>query len=525
MSLGLFDVVGPIMHGPSSNHTGGANRIGYVAAKLIGGEAQNYTFCFHPIFMKMFTGHRTHIALLAGCLGMREYEDACNDSKKIADEKGIRVTYRPIEDEKVDRNTMRILAERDGIHWNINGISVGGGNILITRINGIETHLDGNRWCYLFLLRAGSPIERISNHLEEICPSAKRTYGTTAEGELLLLEAKTPFSASTLVSIDNVMGNYVFLRRSVEPMTLFPNCTENPPLFTTFEDFLSLCRTRPMIDVIYEYEITRSGRSREEILSQAMAIVDVIDCSMQRGRKGNNPLLCGYCSGSDGYMVEQWRQSGKSIVGDVFNDAVAGALSMAEVSASAGRVVAVPTSGSAGGLPGALFATAKRFGSSREKLAEAFLVSAAVGVLAGNRCSFSGSIGGCQAEIGIGAGMGAAGAVYLAGGSAEAACHGFCFAIKETLGLVCDPLAGPVEVPCIKRNAMGAVVALMGAEMALAGVRSVVPPDQVLTALRDVQDRMPTELRGACVGGLAASPIAKELQQMWATKLAATGEV
>lgn len=342
--------------------------------------------------------------------------------------------------------------------------------------NGIETHLDGNRWCYLFLLRAGSPIERISNHLEEICPSAKRTYGTTAEGELLLLEAKTPFSASTLVSIDNVMGNYVFLRRSVEPMTLFPNCTENPPLFTTFEDFLSLCRTRPMIDVIYEYEITRSGRTREEILSQAMAIVDVIDCSMQRGRKDNNPLLCGYCSGSDGYMVEQWRQSGKSIVGDVFNDAVAGALSMAEVSASAGRVVAVPTSGSAGGLPGALFATAKRFGSSREKLAEAFLVSAAVGVLAGNRCSFSGSIGGCQAEIGIGAGMGAAGAVYLADGSAEAACHGFCFAIKETLGLVCDPLAGPVEVPCIKRNAMGAVVALMGAEMALAGVRSVAPP-------------------------------------------------
>ncbi len=203
---------------------------------------------------------------------------------------------------------------------------------------------------------------------------------------------------------------------------------------------------------------------------------------------------------------------------------MAGALAMAEISASAGRVVAVPTSGSAGGLPGALFAVAKRFNAPREKLAEAFLVAATVGMLTGNLCSFSGSIGGCQSEVGIGAGMGAAGAVYLADGTAEQACHGFCFAIKETLGLVCDPIAGPVEVPCIKRNAMGAAVAIMGAEMALAGVRSVIPPDQVVLALQDVQQRMPTELRAACVGGLACVPLAKELRQVWEDKLAGMGE-
>ena len=524
MSLGLFDVVGPIMHGPSSNHTGGANRIGYVAGKLIGGEATDYEFWFHPIFMKMFMGHRTHIAILAGCLGMREYDDDCNDSWKIAQKKGIRVTYHPIEDEEVDRNTMRIVAEKDGVHWNINGISIGGGSILVTRINGVETGMDGNCWCYLYLLKEGG--ENAAARIREALSPVRCVSGRTPEGELVFFETNSPLTGQQRTEAEAIFGKEaIILSREVEPMTIFSDCTGNRPLFSTFAEFLALCRDRPMIDVIYEYEENRSGRTREENLAQAMRVVDVIDESMTRARKGNNPLLCGYCSGSDGYMVDRWAKSGKSIAGGVFNDAMAGALSMAEVSACGGRVVAVPTSGSAGGLPGALFAVAKRFDAPKEKLAEAFLVSAAMGVMVGNRCSFSGSIGGCQVEVGVGAGMGAAGCVYLADGSAEAACHAFSFAIKETLGLVCDPLAGPVEVPCIKRNAMGAVVALMGADMALAGVRSVVPPDQVLTALRDVQDRLPTELRGACVGGLACTPIAKDLQKMWADKLASMSEI
>ena len=140
-------------------------------------------------------------------------------------------------------------------------------------------------------------------------------------------------------------------------------------------------------------------------------------------------------------------------------------------------------------------------------------------MVVGNTCSFSGSIGGCQAEIGIGAGMAAGGAVWLAGGSPEAVAHGAALAIKNTLGLICDPPASPVEVPCIKRNAMGVSVAMMAAEMSLAGIRSVMPPDDVVAALKDTQERLPTELRGACVGGLAAAPYAKVLQAKWQKKL------
>jgi len=512
------------MHGPSSNHTGGANRIGYVAGKFIGGEASDYEFWFHPLFLRTFMGHRTHIAILAGLLGMREYDDACNDSKKIADQKGISVTYHGIEDEEVDRNTMRVIAERDGVRWEINGISIGGGSILVTRVNGVEVGMDGNCWCNLWLLKAGSPLGALKEAVEAAVSPVRIAAGETKEGGLLFAETTAALTPEQEEAVRAILGDRLILSRCCEPMTIFSDCTGNPPLFTTFEEFLALCETRPMIDVIYDYETNRSGRTRGEILGQGLQIVDVIEQSMQRGLQGDNPLLCGYCSGSDGYLVDQWRKSGKSIAGDVFNDAMAGALAMAEISASAGRVVAVPTSGSAGGLPGALFAVAKRFGASREKLAEAFLVAAMVGALTGEHCTFSGSIGGCQSEVGIGAGMGAAGAVYLAGGTAEEACHAFCFAIKETLGLVCDPLAGPVEVPCIKRNAMGAVVAIMGADMALAGVRSVVPPDQVVLALQDVQRRLPTELRASCIGGLACVPIAKDLQKMWADKLVAMNE-
>ena len=217
--------------------------------------------------------------------------------------------------------------------------------------------------------------------------------------------------------------------------------------------------------------------------------------------------------------MADYAKSGRTLLGETFSMAIARALSMAEISASAGLLVAVPTSGSAGTLPGVLFTVAQQLHKDETALAESFLVAAAVGMVVGNTCSFSGSIGGCQAEIGIGAGMAAGGAVWLAGGSPEAVAHGAALAIKNTLGLICDPPASPVEVPCIKRNAMGVSVAMMAAEMSLAGIRSVMPPDDVVAALKDTQERLPTELRGACVGGLAAAPYAKVLQAKWQKKL------
>ena len=521
MSLGLFDVVGPIMHGPSSNHTAGANRIGYLARQIMGGAPRQLTFGFHPIFMGMFPGHRTHIAMLAGCLGLREYDEACNLSKQLADKEGITLACRPIEGEEVDRNTMRITGRVDGVDWLLNGISVGGGNIVFDQVNGVKTDIDGNCYLTLLLFRPGTDCAVLQEAIRAGRKDLFHLYfGSDKKEVLLIAETRDAVSQDELAGWIDLGGREnLILSRRVEPLYPFADKGDAPQLFTTFEEWMDLCKGRPLIDTVYAYEEQRSHRTRQEILEEALRSVRVIQKSMVQGIQGNNQLIGGLCTGSDGKAMADYAKSGRTLLGETFSMAIARALSMAEISASAGLLVAVPTSGSAGTLPGVLFTVAQQLHKDETALAESFLVAAAVGMVVGNTCSFSGSIGGCQAEIGIGAGMAAGGAVWLAGGSPEAVAHGAALAIKNTLGLICDPPARPVEVPCIKRNAMGVSVAMMAAEMSLAGIRSVMPPDDVVAALKDTQERLPTELRGACVGGLAAAPYAKVLQAKWQKKL------
>ena len=225
----------------------------------------------------------------------------------------------------------------------------------------------------------------------------------------------------------------LILSRRVEPLYPFADKGDAPQLFTTFEEWMDLCKGRPLIDTVYAYEEQRSHRTRQEILEEALRSVRVIQKSMVQGIQGNNQLIGGLCTGSDGKAMADYAKSGRTLLGETFSMAIARALSMAEISASAGLLVAVPTSGSAGTLPGVLFTVAQQLHKDETALAESFLVAAAVGMVVGNTCSFSGSIGGCQAEIGIGAGMAAGGAVWLAGGSPEAVAHGAALAIKNTL--------------------------------------------------------------------------------------------
>ena len=517
MSLGLFDVVGPIMHGPSSNHTGGANRIGYLAWRLMGGTPSHITYGFHPIFMRLFTGHRTHVALTAGCLGMREYDPASTSALQKAKEEGIELSYVTVEDPDADRNTMRVMGEFDGISWVINGISPGGGCVVIDAINGMPIDYDGN--CYLyywmtdhladegeavhFLQKIGNPALRLSRGLwqgkEQLCIQLSRPLSQAQEQEI----AQLLKPAGTL------------LVRSTEPLHAFAERAGSVPLFNSFAELLNAAKERPLIDLVYQYEEEHSGQSQQAILEQGLRIVEVLSESIGRGLEGNNPLIGGFCSGSDGKMVYQWGNSGQSLAGPVFNEALANSLALAERSASSGRVVAAPTSGAAGTLPGTLFAVAHRCGANQEKLAEAFLVSAMLGILIGKDGSFAGSVAGCQVEIGVGAAMAAGASAWMAGGDAEQVVNAAVIALANCFGLTCDQPVSPVEVPCIKRNAMGASVALMGAELALAGVKSAMPADDVVIGFLDIQKRMPEGTRGGCMGGLATAPYAAEMRQKW----------
>jgi L-serine dehydratase len=210
--------------------------------------------------------------------------------------------------------------------------------------------------------------------------------------------------------------------------------------------------------------------------------------------------------GGDGGKVAAYYAKEESLCGSFLGQVVTGAIQMAESNACMKRIVAAPTAGSCGVLPAVLLPVAERFHYEDQRIQEALFVAAGIGQVIAHRASIAGATGGCQAEIGSASAMAAGALVYLRGGDAEQILNGAAIGLKAMLGLVCDPVAGLVEIPCVKRNVLGAVNAMTAADQALAGVKSFIPADQVIDAMREVGDKMDASLRETGLGGLAATP-------------------
>ena len=218
-------------------------------------------------------------------------------------------------------------------------------------------------------------------------------------------------------------------------------------------------------------------------------------------------------AGGDGYKMRIYNESGRNICGDFIGVVMEKALKMGESNACMKRIVAAPTAGSCGVIPAVLLSYEKCFDVTEDECVKALLIAAGIGAVIAENASIAGAAGGCQAEIGSASSMAAAGAVYLAGGDTEAIIHAAAMAMKNLLGLACDPVAGLVEVPCVKRNVVGAVNALSAADMALAGVRSIIPPDEVFDAMRSVGISLPEAIRETGKGGLAATTTGQKIAQ------------
>ena len=213
--------------------------------------------------------------------------------------------------------------------------------------------------------------------------------------------------------------------------------------------------------------------------------------------------------GEGGLVAEQ----GGGLCGPFFSAVIATALKTGECNACMRRIVAAPTAGASGVLPAVLLPLQQRDGLSDEVMTQALYVAAGFGQVIASRASISGAEGGCQAEVGSASGMAGAALVHLMGGTPEQMAHACAMALSNTLGLVCDPVAGLVEVPCVKRNVMGAVNALSCAEMALCGVKNAIPCDEVIDAMRSVGDALPASLRETGMGGLAATPTGRRIAE------------
>ena len=268
---------------------------------------------------------------------------------------------------------------------------------------------------------------------------------------------------------------------------------------------------KDIFEVILDSDCTDRGVSREASLEKMHALYAAI----RRAREGYDPALRSASGmvGGDGAKMREYVQKGKTICGDYIGQVIAQALEMGESNACMKCIVAAPTAGSCGVLPAVLLPYQAREGLDDDAMVRALYIAGAIGQVVATKASIAGAAGGCQAEIGTASAMGAAALCYLGGGSAQAVCHAAAIAIKSMLGLVCDPIAGLVEVPCVKRNAAGAMIAMSSADMALAGIRSAVPPDEVILAMREVGDKMDVSLKETGVGGVAGTPFGQKIAE------------
>ncbi len=218
-------------------------------------------------------------------------------------------------------------------------------------------------------------------------------------------------------------------------------------------------------------------------------------------------------TGGDAWKMREYLARGGALCGPVGARAIAIALAVAEYNAAMGRIVAAPTAGSCGILPGAVLALLEQGLVDEDAAVDGLFCAGAIGMVIANQASIAGAEGGCQAECGSASAMAAAALVQMRGGTPAMAEQAAAIAIKNQLGLVCDPVAGLVEVPCIKRNAGGVTNALTAADMALAGIVSVIPVDEVVSAMREVGESLPCALRETAQGGLAATPTGKRIRE------------
>lgn len=284
--------------------------------------------------------------------------------------------------------------------------------------------------------------------------------------------------------------------------------------FRTLHDIAEIC-TREALTIgglMLREQAKEADISEDEVFLQMSEYYQVMKTAVSKGLVMEAGSRSGLVGG-DGRKMNVSLNVQEPFVGQWGGKAMAYALAVSEINASMGRIVATPTAGSCGILPGVLVSTQERFGWEDEKLVMGMFAAGAIGYVIANNSFISGSEGGCQAEIGSAIGMAAGALVELRGGSPEQAVHAVGLALKNTLGLICDPVAGLVEVPCIVRNGMGAVNALAAADMALAGVRSVIPSDEVIGVMLEIGSAMPVEHRETALGGLAQTPTGRKLTE------------
>ncbi len=506
-------VLGPVTLGPSSSHLAGPLGLGRLARSIIGCEPQRIAIAFNEggSLAGTYRGHRTDCALVAGALGWGSDDERIPRALIEARSAGVQVT---VEVEPLDSdhpNTIRMRLSGAGeIEVEVMGTSEGGGAVLLSSVDGYQTVMDGQHRMLLVWLQ-----DENDSCVTRLLPGAKVLC---KDGPLLTV--KIPATLTPQQREELTQHPAICRIQPVDPVGPAPGeGAGDDPLFASATEILDLARSHDLnlSELGLQYEMNRQGWTEEEVRAQVDRMLDVMRASLEQGLSEELKFGGGIVTQGGNRLLDALSR-GQTLGGGVMTRAAAYAMAVNEVNASLGLIVAAPTAGGCGVLPGALFATAEEMEieGERETLADALLAAGAIGAVFAQRVTFLAELCGCQVESGAGAAMVAAALVELRGGTVTQSLDAASLTLQNILGMECDPVAGLMEVPCITRNALGAVNAILCVDIVMAGVPSVLPLDEVLDAVYETGRLRPVQCNGT--GGLAITPTSKRLAEEFLAK-------
>ena len=491
-----FEILGPVMVGPSSSHPAGALRCAQVAASLLEGRITKVTFGLWNSFAHTYRGHGTDRALVAGILGLDTDDENIKQAFDLAREQGLEYHFDiKGDDASIHPNTVDIdMVDATGATAQVRGESLGGGKMRISRINGVGVDISG-MYSTLFVAHKDVPgvLAALTNLLAyaHVNIAFCRTYRTEVGGQAYSVFETDGAPDDTVVPMLRKLDNVdyaTFIELPGSASSLSPGVSAKE-IFDDGEQLLDACEELGLS--IGAVMAVREARLTGEAHAVA-AMRRVLDVMREETTApiSNPQRSLGGLIGGEAKLVDATSRN------------------VLERSATMGVIVAAPTAGSAGVVPGCVLALADHLQLDDEQVMDALYCAAAIGLNLTTSACVAGAEGGCQAEVGSAAAMAAAALVQMLGGTPEQALDASSIALSNLLGLVCDPVGGLVEVPCQNRNAIGVAAAFSSAQLALAGIKSLVPFDQMAHVMLSVGHALPATLRETAKGGIAQAPAA-----------------
>jgi L-serine dehydratase len=503
------------MRGPSSSHVAASVRIGNLARQLLGRKLKQVVIEFerHGAIAPTYHSQGTDIGLAAGLLGLKPDDQTMPISLERARGENIDIKFK-ITDFIADHpSTIKImLADQEGKKIHLKAISIGGGLIEIKKIEEFSLSICGDFY-EILLFYSGMTGEEAKKIVEQIKKEIKEVaYINLSKNDkqgIINLKTSSKLNPSEILWLQK-LKNILYIRQldPVMPVVSVKDCCIP---YNTASKMLSYWEKNggELWELAALYESSRGKLTQAIIFSKMRKIVNILKSSIETGLKGTS--YQDRILGPQAWLVEKANRENKLIPGGVLNHIIAFTMAMMEVKSSMGLIVAAPTAGSCGVIPGAIFGTAQYMNLDDDKIIKAMLAAGIIGVFISEQATFSAEVCGCQAECGAASAMAAAGLIQLIGGNVKQGIDAASIALQNMLGLICDPVANRVEVPCLGRNVMAATNAFAAANMVISGVDVVIPLDETIKAMYKVGVSLPAELRCTGRGGLSTTETALKI--------------